>query len=138
MTHLRLPTSMLCLFVCFALLAPAANAAEKTSSVYRTGFTRWRAADGGFAAWQRDGVSLAADGRIQFDPMAAHPGSDSYPAGGYYGRNFYNGGGFLVGEAVSPVTSTSFGFFEAIASWSANTPAGSWIETQIRARLGAR
>ncbi len=142
MTHLRLPASVLCLFVCLTLLTPTVSAADKSN--YQTGFTRWRAADGGFAAWQRDGVSLAADGKLQFDPLTAHPGSDPYPAGGYYGHNYYNGGSFFVGETTSPgvptssVVPTSFGFSEAIASWNADTPAGSWIETQIRVQLGTR
>lgn len=112
--------------------------AGASSPPYRTAFTRWRAADGGFGAWQRSGVLLAADGTLQLDPQTAQPGSDPYPAGGYNGHNFYNGGSFLVGEALSPVTPTSFGFFEAIASWNAATPAGTWIETQIRAQFGDR
>jgi hypothetical protein len=33
---------------------------------------------------------------------------------------------------------TSFAFIEAIASWNADTPAGTWIETQIRAQLADR
>ena len=125
---------LIALFICLLSMTPAS---AKTAT-YSTGFVRWRAVDGGFAAWQRDGVRLAADGKLQFDPLTAQSGSDPYPAGGYYGRNFYNGGRFLVGEAVSPVTPTSFGFFEAISSWNADTPAGSWIETQIRAQLGTR
>jgi peptidase C39-like protein len=34
--------------------------------------------------------------------------------------------------------STGFAFTEAIASWNADTPAGTWIETQIRAQLAGR
>jgi len=122
--------------VLFCLMAVAPASAKK--STYSTGFVRWRAADGGFIAWQLDGVSRAADGTLQFDAATAHTGSDPYPAGGYYGRNFYNGGDFLVGEAIGPVTATSFGFFEAISSWNASTPAGTWIESQIRAQIDGR
>jgi hypothetical protein len=135
MSHLRIFTRGLIAVVLAALLVTPASA---KGSVYATGFTRWRAADSGFAAWQRSGVSIAADGSLQFDLQTAQAGSDPYPAGGYNGRNFYNGGNFVVGEALSPVTATSFGFLEAIASWNAVVPAGSWIETQIRAQLAGR
>ena len=70
--------------------------------------------------------------------LSASDGSDPYPAGGYNGGNFYNGGSFKVGEATSPVVPASFAFTEAIASWNADTPAGTWIETQISARFGSR
>jgi Peptidase_C39 like family len=135
MSHLRIFTCGLIAVVLVALLATPASA---KGSVYLTGFTRWRAADAGFAAWQRSGVSLAADGSLQFDLQTAQAGSDPYPAGGYNGRNFYNGGNFLVGEALGPVVTSPFAFKEAIASWNAVTPAGSWIETQIRAQLAGR
>src|SRR5207248_1281682 len=120
--------------LCFMVVAPA----SAKVSTYSTGFVRWRAAEGGFSAWQLDGVSHAADGTLQFDAATAHAGSDPYAAGGYYGRNFYNGGSFFVGEALGLVTATSFGFFEAISSWNASTPAGTWIESQIRAQVDGR
>lgn len=105
---------------------------------YRTGFTRWRAADGTFSDWQCDGTALAADGTLQFQVRTARPGSDPYPAGSYSGRNYYNGGTFAVGEAISPVTGTDGGAAEAIASWNAETPPGTWIEILLRAQLAER
>jgi hypothetical protein len=117
------------------LLAPTANA---SATPYQTGFTQWRAVQGGFAGWTRDGTLLSAGGALQFDPASAHAETDAYPPGGYNGHNFYNGGSFLVGEATSPVTSTSFDFTQAIASWNAETPAGTWTETQIRVQVGTR
>jgi hypothetical protein len=132
------PRTVLRSFSALVISLIALIPAGASSAPYRTGFTRWCAADGAFAAWQRDGVSLAADGTLRLDSATAHPGSDPYPPGGYNGHNFYNGGSFLVGEALSPVTTTSFGFFQAIASWNADTPGGSWIETQIRAQIGGR
>jgi hypothetical protein len=104
---------------------------------YTTGFTKWRAVDGGFTDWQRDGVALAADGTLSRDPATADPGTDPYPPGTYNGRNYYNGGSFFVGEATSPIIDVS-SFTEAIASWNAATPAGTWVETQIRADVGDR
>jgi hypothetical protein len=135
MSHIRIFARGL---IALALVALLVTPASAKGNVYTTGFTRWRAADGGFSSWQRSGVSLAADGSLQFDLQTAQAGSDPYPAGGYNGRNFYNGGNFVVGEALSPVTATSFGFLEAIASWNAVVPTGSWIETQIRAQLAGR
>ena len=54
------------------------------------------------------------------------------------GGNFYNGGSFFVGEAIGPIVTPSFAFSEAIPSWNANTPNGTWIEVQLRARNGNR
>jgi hypothetical protein len=136
MTHLRLHASVLCLFVCLTLLTPSVSAADKSN--YQTGFTRWLAAKGELSAWTRSDVQLSADGRAQIDLSTAKQESDPYPAGGYYGRNFYNGGSFYVGEMTSPVTATTFGFSEAIASWNADTPPGSWVETQLRVQIGER
>lgn len=120
--------------LCIAALAPASAA----SPAYRTGFTRWRAATNQFSSWQLNGVSRASDGTLQLNPATASAGVDPYAPGAYNGHNFYNGGSFIVGEAVSPAVTTSFGFFEAIPSWNATTPAGTWIETQIRAQSGGR
>src|SRR5262245_43647174 len=39
---------------------------------------------------------------------------------------------------LGPPTTTSAPFTEAVPSWSAATPAGAWIEVQLRARRGAR
>jgi hypothetical protein len=42
-------------------------------------------------------------------------------------------GGVTSGTWTSPWFSTGFGFSELIASWNASTPAGTWIEVQMRA-----
>src|SRR5215207_4076476 len=104
MSHMRIFARGL---IALALVALLVTPASAKGSVYETGFTGWRAADGGFAAWQRSGVTLAADGSLQFDLQTAQAGSDPYPAGGYNGRSFYNGGSYLVGEATSPEMSTA-------------------------------
>ena len=100
---------------------------------YQVGFQLWRGAD--FEGWTKTAVTTQPDGALILDYASATPGSD--PAGAYHGRNFYNGGSFRVGEATSPVLST-FAFKQAIASWNAATPTGTWIETQVRARYGTR
>ncbi|HKY53920.1 MAG TPA: peptidase C39 family protein [Anaerolineales bacterium] len=43
-----------------------------------------------------------------------------------------------MGEATSPEITTEFNYKEAIASWNASTPSGSWIEIQFRAQYGTR
>ena len=108
------------------------------STPYQTGLVRWDAATSGFAGWTRSGVQLAADGTLQLDPATASAATDPYPPGGYNGHNFYNGGNFLVGMATSPVIPTGFGVSEAIPSWNATTPPGTWIEAQGRAQIGSR
>ena len=134
MSYLRIGACLL-VVVMTSLVAVAPVGAK--GSPYSAGFARWRAAAGGLSGWQRSGVRLAADGTLQLGPDAS-PGRDPYPPGGYNGHNFYNGGSFVVGEATGPVVLTSFGFFQAIASWNADTPAGTWIETLIQARIGTR
>jgi hypothetical protein len=108
------------------------------STPYQTGLARWDAATNGFAGWTPSGVQLAADGTLQLDPQTATAATDPYPPGGYNGHNFYNGGNFLVGMATSPVVPTGFGVMEAIPSWNAATPPGTWIEAQGRAQIDSR
>jgi hypothetical protein len=122
-------TAVLAAFVTLALTPAAALAGQ-------SGFVRWQAARGDFSSWQRTGVALAADGSLQLNPSTAVAGTDPYAPGTYNGGNFYNGGSFRVGEVLSPVMSAGFSFREAIASWEAETPTGTWIETQIRAQVG--
>ena len=124
---------LVALLLCLIVTMPA----SAKSAAYQTGFVRWRAADGAFSGWSRSGIALGHNA-IQLDLKTASAGTDPYPAGGYNGRDFYNGGSFMVGEATSPIVPTSFAFTEAIASWNADTPAGTWIETQISARFGSR
>ena len=110
----------------------------KGAGEYKTGFVRWRAAESGFQSWTLDGVNLDVSGVLQFDAATADVGSDPYEAGTYNGGNYYNGGSFKVGEATSPEISTAFDYKEAIASWNASTPTGSWMEIQFRAQYGTR
>lgn len=122
-----------------ALLAFApAPKARGQGSRYQARLDRWRAADGAFTAWALTGVSLATDGALRLDPAAAASETDPYARGAYFGGAFYNGGTFRVGEATSPEVAAAFAWTEAIPSWNASTPAGGWIETHIRVRLGAR
>src|SRR5690349_8283011 len=40
------------------------------------------------------------------------------------------------GALISPVVPVQQPFREAVASWNADTPSGSWIEIDLRARIG--
>ena len=117
-----------------ALPGQAAGAAAS----YSTQNKFWQSANNAFSSWSRSGVSLDNAGALRFDAASAVSGTDTYPAKGYNGHNFYNGGRFLVGEAISPATTANFAFTQAIASWNATTPAGSWVETLLRVKIGAR
>ena len=111
--------------------------AKGKDSLFQTGFIRWRATENGFHGWVLNGVKLNA-GKLEFDPATATADNDPYPAGTYNGRNYYNGSSFFVGEAISPEITTTFNYKDAIASWNATTPAGSWVEVQFRAQYGTR
>jgi hypothetical protein len=114
------------------------SANDKGDGAYQTGFVRWRAAEDGFDGWTLNGVKRNASGALEFDSTTAEAGSDPYAAGTYNARNYYNGGSFFVGEAISPEISTPFNYKQAIISWNASTPAGSWLEVQLRAKYGTR
>jgi hypothetical protein len=111
--------------------------AKGKDSLYQTGFIRWRAAENGFSSWVFNGIKLNK-GKLVFDQTTATEGNDPYAAGTYDGRNYYNGGSFFVGEATSPEITATFNYKDAIASWNAITPAGSWLEVQFRAQYGTR
>ena len=117
-------------------IVSSVSAKGKGEVGYQTGFIRWRAADSGFSGWMISGVKLNSSGALEFDSAGAESGSD--PAGAYNNKNYYNGGTFFVGEAVSPEITTGFNYQEAIASWNASTPEGTWVEIQFRARYGSR
>jgi hypothetical protein len=113
------------------------QAGKDKDDAYQTGFVRWRAAEAGFAGWTVDfGLAMNSDGALVMDFTSDQTGQDPYPSGEYYGGDYYNGGNFQFGQATSPVVPTSFPFREAIASWNAATPDGTWIEVDIRARFG--
>ena len=118
---------------CAALPVPGAGPAGAAAAGYPTSQFFWRA-DGGLDGWERGaGTTRTADGRLALDPAMAQPGSDA--AGAYHGKNFYNGGPYVFGEATSPLTAAGFGIMQAVPSWDVDTPAGSWVEVSVRGRL---
>lgn len=67
---------------------------------------------------------------VTLAPGGGAPGSD--------GSGMYNGGEYRVGSAITPEVDTLSPFREAIVSWNAVTPPGSWVEVLISARIGDR
>lgn len=136
------PTRAKVAAVCLLLvMAPAqAVAAPVTAGqkAYETSLLRWRASAHQFDSWSRQGTALTPTGALTLDPGTAVAGTDPFGPGGYRGGTYYNGGTFRVGQASSGLISTAGGFSEAIASWNASTPAGTWIETLIRAHVNGR
>jgi hypothetical protein len=120
-----------------ASMSSSISSTGKGDGAYQTGFICWRAANNGFVGWSLNGVKRNANGALELDPATASAGSDPYAAGTYNGGNYYNGGSFFVGEATSPQVSTPFNYKDAITSWNASTPAGSWVEIQFRAEYGS-
>ena len=82
--------------------------------MYRTGHRAWRAAEDAFSGWRGDGTDVSTDGVLRL------------------------GDGAREGEAISPVVRAGFAAREAIPSWNAATPAGTWLEVGLRARVGSR
>jgi len=121
-------TVVLSLLVSLVLVPATALTAQSAS-------TRWQASRGDFNSWQLSGASRAADGSLQLLPGQAWAGTDPYGPGGFAGGNYYNGGSFVQGEVTSPIVTSSFGFRQAIASWEALTPTGTWVETLIRVQV---
>ncbi|MCC7369012.1 MAG: peptidase C39 family protein [Chloroflexi bacterium] len=88
----------------------------------------WRAdRTTGFEDWSFQGAR-AADGRLALAEVSADA-----EAGTFAGLERPAG---VAGLAVSPVKTTTTTFRELIASWNAQTPAGSWIEVRVRAQVG--
>ncbi len=118
--------------------APVSAAAQGEQPGYQTRHLRWRAAESGFDSWALTGANRSGSGALRLDRATAESGTDPYAPGGYLGGNYYNGGSFIVGEALSPVQAAPIAFSEAIVSWNATTPPGTWIEVEMRALAGGR
>ena len=95
---------------------------------------RRRALPTGYDSWRSRAARLddsrhrrAADGSLT--PRRARPQTDHGPGRRLPRRQLLQRRRYLVGEAISPGPPRRSAFTEAIASWNAETPAGTWIET---------
>jgi len=118
---------------------------------YETGFLAMRADGGGFADWDLAGTRGTEDGGLELDAPAAAREVEAAPIRGdgpaatgsardaagseAAAEPFYSGGAYLVGEATSPELPADFPFSDAVPSWNATAPEGTWIEVLLRARL---
>ncbi len=107
-------------------------------ATYKTQNIIWRARSQQFDDWTLHGTRLSANGSLTLDPESARPGQDSHARGGYNDHSFFNGGAFYLGEAISPSVDAYFAFTEGIASWNAETPDDTWVETQLRVQIAGR
>jgi hypothetical protein len=105
------------------LAAGPATAAEKQA--YPVGFHSFPFASGTTAGTQLDkGGSLV----LARNGLASVTYADPF---GYPPRDY------LAGTWTSPWHVTGFGFMELVASWNADTPAGTWIQVEMRATNAA-
>ena len=127
-------TLVLISLLVLASVAAVSAGAKSGGAPYTTDHDLWRAADGGFASWSLDGVALASGGVLRSTSQPPIRNPTRIPAA-IRGTTTTTAASYLVGEAVSPEIAAA-PFTEAIPSWNAVTPDGSWVETQIRAHVG--
>lgn len=80
-------------------------------------------------------LSSDVDGGLAMDNASAGlcAGVDPYVPGTYpTNRNYYNGGSFYFGTFISPEHTTQRPITTVIASWTATTPTGTWMEVHVR------
>jgi len=109
------------------LLGPGAPDVGAASSPY-VDFGRYDTYDA-LSAAEQDGVTVgglpggAGEVSLATAPYFAFDGSGSY-----------NGGGYYWGWMTSPVYETATSFDTLVPSWEAATPAGTWVEVEVRVR----
>ena len=111
--------------VAFALVTVVGPAAAAEKQAYPVGFHSFALSSGTTAGTQLDkggGLVLSRSGLTTItyaDPF------------GYPPRDYQ------AGTWTSPWQSTGFGFMELVSSWNADTPAGTWIQVEMRATAAA-
>lgn len=116
----RISCVFLVLAVALAMLIPTAAAAKKVETGGPKSY--WETTT--FAGGTFEGTRWTGSALL-LDPAALQFGTDTT------GR--YNGGAYRFGRFTGPVLTASF--VEAIASWQANTPPGTWIEVELQAQV---
>lgn len=121
--------SLLMTAVVFLLLGPASPEAGAESSSY-IDLGRYDTYDA-LSAGEQDGVTVGGlpggAGEVMLDPA---------PYSAYDDSGSYNGGSYYWGWMTSPVYATATPFDTLVPSWEATTPAGTWIELEVRVRSG--
>lgn len=106
--------ALLAVVAAFAAAPEAASTAAAAPVAKPVGTEVWRAAEGDFSGWRLSGAAAGRGGVVRLT------------------------GGAQSGEAVSPVVPVARGVRNAIPSWNAATPAGTWVEARLRARVAGR
>jgi Peptidase_C39 like family len=122
-------TSLLMTAVVFLLLGPGSPEAGAVSSSY-IDLGRYDTYDA-LSAAEQDGVTVGG-----LYGGAGEVMLDSTPYSAYDGSGSYNGGSYYWGWMTSPVYATATPFDTLVPSWEAATPAGTWIELEVRVRSG--
>jgi hypothetical protein len=111
--------------VVLVVLLGVGSAAAAEKQAYPVSFHAFALASGTTAGTQVDrggGLVLARSG------LSTVSYADPF---GYPPRDY------LAGTWTSPWQTTGFGFMELVASWNADTPAGTWIQVEMRATNAA-
>ncbi|GHO52633.1 C39 family peptidase [Ktedonobacter robiniae] len=152
---LRFSLSALLALLCLSLLAgQSVQAATRADTPAQYDEFWQQDSHHDFAAWSLNGVQVTPFGHLKLDSekkltcssdaidsgtasfaasVGLCAGQDPYAPGVYSpDYNYYNAGSFYFGTILSPVHTTKQPFTTSVASWNAETPAGTWIETHIR------
>ena len=109
-----------------ALVSPAVHASPSPSVADRhvtyTSFDSQR----DFVRGSWSGVEPVRGGTLVISPRSRNSATYTDPFGGAKTKTYD------TGSWTSPVTSSSYGTTEAIASWNATTPTGTFVETTFR------
>lgn len=97
---------------------------------------RLSASAGDLAQFQLDELTAEADGTLILG--TGHAANDPFGPGGYHGGNYYNGGSYRYGVAVSPVLEWAYNFDEVVPSFEVDTPEGTWVTIKVRVRMNNR
>jgi hypothetical protein len=96
---------------------------------------RATASSGDLAKLALDDATALADGTLAIAAGKGHAGADPQPTG-YEGGSFYNGGTYRYATVTSPAIVLTSPFDSVTPSFEATTPAGTWIDVKLAARIG--
>jgi hypothetical protein len=108
-----------------ALAAPAmasATSTKKSSPTRNIRYQAWRGA-AGFAAGTAAGTSVPADGLVIDAPVGVFSYTDPFKGGSQ---------DYEYATWTSPWVSLEFPASQAVTSWNATTPGGTWVQSELR------
>ncbi len=107
------------------LPATSATAKKDSSAVTHVAYQQW---DSGteFAEGSKVGTAVSGDSIVLAPPLGSSTYTDPWGGG--------SAQAYDVGTWTSPEVSPGFDYTELVASWNADTPAGTWIEVSVAGR----